>query len=155
MTERHASCSCGQLAVVTRAEPIRISICHCLACQRRTGSVFGTQARFPEFTSKDFRTWAGTVLALEALRACGPFGTKKHAQREIVRAVDGVASRLGNTRAVCRKSYVHPAVLAAFESGALSRVFARRAGRGSRPPAGLGEGEIAVLRLLEGERPRR
>lgn len=46
MTARTASCSCGQLTATTREEPIRVSICHCLACQRRTGSVFGAQARF-------------------------------------------------------------------------------------------------------------
>ncbi len=42
-----ASCSCGQLQVTTTGEPVRISVCHCLACQRRTGSAFGVQARFP------------------------------------------------------------------------------------------------------------
>ena len=47
MTVRTASCSCGQLTVVTAVDPIRVSVCHCLACQRRTGSVFGVQARFP------------------------------------------------------------------------------------------------------------
>ena len=47
MTNRLASCSCGKLAVSTRGESIRVSICHCLACQKRTGSVFGAQARFP------------------------------------------------------------------------------------------------------------
>jgi hypothetical protein len=46
MTERFASCSCGALTARTTGEPVRISICHCLACQRRTGSVFGVQARF-------------------------------------------------------------------------------------------------------------
>jgi hypothetical protein len=45
--ERRASCSCGQLAVVVRVDPVRISACHCLECQRRTGSVLGVQARFP------------------------------------------------------------------------------------------------------------
>jgi DNA topoisomerase-1 len=105
-----------------------------------------------EFTSKDFRTWAGTVLAAEALRACRPCRTKKELQREIVAAIDRVAGQLGNTRAVCRKSYVHPAVLAAFEGGALARAFSRRAGRSARPPAGLGEAEVAVLRLLESAR---
>ena len=44
---RSASCSCGQLTVTTTGEPVRISVCHCLACQRRTGSAFGVQARFP------------------------------------------------------------------------------------------------------------
>lgn len=46
MNTRTVSCSCGQLTLTTRAEPIRVSICHCRACQRRTGSVFGAQARF-------------------------------------------------------------------------------------------------------------
>jgi hypothetical protein len=47
MSRRTASCSCGQLSLVATGEPVRISMCHCLACQRRTGSVFGAQARFP------------------------------------------------------------------------------------------------------------
>ena len=48
MGMRRASCSCGQLNLVAEGEPIRISMCHCLACQRRTGSAFGFQARFPQ-----------------------------------------------------------------------------------------------------------
>jgi hypothetical protein len=47
MTKRRASCSCGQLSVVCEGEPVRVSMCHCFACQRRTGSAFGVQARFP------------------------------------------------------------------------------------------------------------
>src|ERR1700758_285549 len=47
MTLRIASCSCGQLSARVSGDPIRVSVCHCLACQRRTGSVFGAQARFP------------------------------------------------------------------------------------------------------------
>jgi len=47
MPVRSAYCSCGQLSAVTSADPVRVSVCHCLACQRRTGSVFGAQARFP------------------------------------------------------------------------------------------------------------
>jgi hypothetical protein len=47
MPVRTASCSCGQLLAITSADPVRVSVCHCLACQRRTGSVFGAQARFP------------------------------------------------------------------------------------------------------------
>lgn len=46
MTDRVASCSCGKLTVGTRGEPVRVSVCHCLACQKRTGSAFGVQARF-------------------------------------------------------------------------------------------------------------
>lgn len=47
MVEREAACSCGQLRLIAEGEPIRISVCHCLACQRRTGSAFGFNARFP------------------------------------------------------------------------------------------------------------
>jgi hypothetical protein len=46
-SERHASCQCGQLRVVCRGEPVRISVCHCLACQKRSGAPFAAQARFP------------------------------------------------------------------------------------------------------------
>jgi hypothetical protein len=48
MAHRSASCTCGQLRLTVSTEPIRVSICHCLACQRRTGSAFATQARFPK-----------------------------------------------------------------------------------------------------------
>src|SRR5437867_3678104 len=47
MTTRYAACSCEQLRLVVKGDPVRISVCHCLACQRRTGSAFGVQARFP------------------------------------------------------------------------------------------------------------
>jgi hypothetical protein len=47
MAERDASCSCGQLTLAAQGDPVRISVCHCLACQRRTGSAFGMQARWP------------------------------------------------------------------------------------------------------------
>ncbi|WP_417471911.1 GFA family protein [Luteimonas mephitis] len=47
MANHLATCSCGKLSVHARGEPVRVSICHCLACQKRTGSVFGAQARFP------------------------------------------------------------------------------------------------------------
>lgn len=46
MTDHHASCSCGQLTLVAHGDPIRVGMCHCLACQRRTGSTYGAQARF-------------------------------------------------------------------------------------------------------------
>ncbi len=48
MTKRRATCVCGQLAIEVEGDPIRISVCHCLECQKRTGSAFGVQARFPE-----------------------------------------------------------------------------------------------------------
>jgi DNA topoisomerase-1 len=69
------------------------------------------------FTAKDFRTWAGTVMAAAAL--CDvPAATSEAAfKRSVVKAVDAAAAKLGNTRAVCRKSYVHPAVFDAYRAG--------------------------------------
>jgi DNA topoisomerase I len=71
------------------------------------------------FTAKDFRTWAGSVLTARALRDFGPAGTVPALKANIVAAIDATAARLGNTRAVCRASYIHPAVLAGYERGDL------------------------------------
>lgn len=71
------------------------------------------------FTAKDFRTWAGTVLAARTLRDLGPAVTARSLKANMVAAVDASASRLGNTRAVCRASYIHPAVFAGYERGDL------------------------------------
>ena len=73
-----------------------------------------------DFTAKDFRTWAGTVLALGALREAGGFETETEAQKNVVAAIDKVARRLGHTRAVCRRAYVHPAVIEAYVGGRLT-----------------------------------
>ena len=70
-----------------------------------------------DITAKDFRTWAGTMLAAKALRELGPASSDKQAKSNIIRAIDEVAKRLGNTRAVCRKYYVHPALLDAYMRG--------------------------------------
>jgi DNA topoisomerase-1 len=72
-----------------------------------------------EVTAKDFRTWAGTMHAAAALRAVGPAPTKKEAERNIKQAVDMTAARLGNTRSVCRKYYIHPALLEAYLEGSV------------------------------------
>lgn len=79
-----------------------------------------------EFSAKDYRTWAGTVFALSALSA-REFETQTEARRHIVDIIKDVARRLGNTPAVCRKCYVHPAVLSAYEAGEL-RLALRSAG---------------------------
>jgi DNA topoisomerase-1 len=67
-----------------------------------------------EFTAKDFRTWAGTALAAQALEEFEDFDTKAAAKRNITKAIEHVAERLGNTKAVCRKCYIHPAVIDAY-----------------------------------------
>jgi DNA topoisomerase-1 len=72
-----------------------------------------------DFTAKDFRTWAGTVYAARELCAIGAAGDARAARRNITRAVTAVAARLGNTPAVCRRCYVHPAVVQAYTAGKL------------------------------------
>src|SRR6059058_3064178 len=69
------------------------------------------------FTAKDFRTWAGTVLTAIALNAQGGFETKKQAKANVKTAICAVAELLGNTPAICRKCYVHPAIVKAYLSG--------------------------------------
>jgi len=70
-----------------------------------------------DITAKDFRTWGGTMVAAVALRTMGPAASRREADRNILRALDAVAERLGNTCAVCRKYYVHPALLNAYYLG--------------------------------------
>jgi DNA topoisomerase I len=72
-----------------------------------------------DLSAKDFRTWAGTVLAARALAELGPARNERVARKRIVQAVDVVAARLGNTRAVCRKCYVHPLILDAYAANDL------------------------------------
>jgi DNA topoisomerase-1 len=70
-----------------------------------------------DFTAKDFRTWAGTVLAAIALSAAGEFETKKQAKANIKNAIEAVAKILGNTSAICRQCYIHPIVLETYLNG--------------------------------------
>ncbi|HJT19549.1 MAG TPA: hypothetical protein VJ746_03710 [Nitrospira sp.] len=106
-----------------------------------------------EFTAKDFRTWAGTVLAAQALRDMIPAGSGTQTKRNLARAVATVAARLGNTKTVCRKCYIHPDIVSAYSEGRLD-VPARGARPSRHSPFGLSPEETAVLRLLE-KRPRR
>jgi DNA topoisomerase-1 len=102
-----------------------------------------------DFTAKDFRTWAGTLLALRHLRRAAGARSAAPTKRALVAALDAVAGRLRNTRAVCRSSYVHPAVVAAYEDGSLERRLARCA-RGGACPRGLRRDEaLAYLFLRE------
>jgi DNA topoisomerase-1 len=97
-----------------------------------------------DFSAKDFRTWAGTLAAAQALDAIELPSTKTALNRAIVQCVDQVADALGNTRAVCRGSYIHPAVLDSFRDGVtLSKVTAGAA------PRGLMEAEARLVSLLK------
>ncbi len=97
------------------------------------------------FTAKDFRTWAGTLTAARALDDLPPAKSKTAGNKVIVAAVDTVAETLGNTRAVCRKCYIHPAVLSAYLSGiTLSRVEPV----GAKVMKGLLDAEARLVSLL-------
>lgn len=96
------------------------------------------------FTAKDFRTWAGTVLAARSLAAIRLDHSGKVTKRDLVRAVESVADRLGNTKAVCRKSYIHPAILDGYLEGDTIRPT-----RSGTNATGLSADERAVLAFLE------
>jgi len=103
-------------------------------------------------TAKDFRTWGGTMHAALALHAMGPAATRREADRNIVRAVDQVAERLGNTLAVCRKYYVHPALIDAYLEGrtvALAPVTGKQRPRRGASAAALRRDEVTVLQFLQ------
>src|SRR6476620_4151392 len=102
-----------------------------------------------EFTSKDFRTWAGTVLAAQLLQEVDAFESDAQAKRNIVDAVEAVAKRLGNTKAVCRKCYIHPAILETYLDGSLFQTVSQRARRMAQRAGALSEGEAAVLGRLQ------
>ena len=101
-----------------------------------------------DFTAKDFRTWAGTVLACTALREMITDSTAR-ASKNVIQAIDAVAGLLGNTRAVCRKSYIHPTIIDAYVDGTLVTAFARRGAAGRGSPAKLSPDEVVVLAILQ------
>lgn len=104
-----------------------------------------------DITAKDFRTWAGTMLAATALRDLGPANSERLATKNVVKAIDYVAERLGNTRAVCRKYYVHPALIEAYLKGSfVEKPPEPHAGeRRQRRSTQLRLEEDAMLRFLQ------
>ncbi|HUL94798.1 MAG TPA: DNA topoisomerase IB [Usitatibacter sp.] len=105
-----------------------------------------------DVTAKDFRTWGATMHAALALRSAGPAGTRREADRNIVAAIDEVAERLGNTRAVCRKYYVHPALIDAYLEGRIVAPTGAMPGpRRTVAAAALRRDEVAVLQFLQDE----
>jgi DNA topoisomerase-1 len=97
-----------------------------------------------DFSAKDFRTWAGTLLAARALIASEPCASAGQSKRNINICVRAVAGVLGNTAAVCRGAYIHPAVLEAYADGALDL----------KPVKDDRAFELAVLKFLEAARDR-
>lgn len=108
-----------------------------------------------EFTAKDFRTWAGTVLALRALAPLEVPASAAQARRSINEAIEVVADALGNTIAVCRTCYVHPAVIEAYTEGTLAGLRIGRVRSKSYAASDrLRPHEAALLRLLRGSTAR-
>jgi DNA topoisomerase-1 len=102
-----------------------------------------------DITAKDFRTWAGTVLAALALKEVESFDTAAQAKRNLRAAIERVAARLGNTPAICRKCYVHPEVLNSYLDGSLVLEIKSQVESELRDKlTGLQPEEAAVLALL-------
>ena len=103
-----------------------------------------------DYTAKDFRTWAATVLAAWALSEFEAVDGEAAAKRNITRAIERVASRLGNTPAICRKSYVHPEIVGAYLDGSLVADLKQEIEQELRQElSGLEAEEVAVLVLLQ------
>jgi DNA topoisomerase-1 len=103
-----------------------------------------------EFSAKDFRTWAGTVLAAIALRQFEVFETKKQAKKNLIDAIERVAERLGNTPTVCRKCYIHPAILDSYLDGkAIDVILDKTEEALSQNLSSLSGAEGAVLAFLQ------
>jgi DNA topoisomerase I len=102
-----------------------------------------------DYTAKDFRTWAGTVLAAIALREAQKFDTQAQAKKNITQAIETVAEKLGNTPVICRKCYVHPAIIDSYLDGSTVKVVEQRAQHIRATGVKLRSEEAAVLSLLE------
>jgi DNA topoisomerase-1 len=103
-----------------------------------------------EFSAKDFRTWAGTVLTAIALAEFQSFESQAEAKKNISRAIEAVSRKLGNTAAICRKCYVHPKVIEAYLGGSLITTLKRRAQQQSSSSLRrVSPDEAAVLALLK------
>jgi DNA topoisomerase I len=102
------------------------------------------EAMGEEFTAKDIRTWAGSVLAAQELLRRGPASSETECRHNLAAAIQAVSERLGNTPVICRRCYVHPAVIEAYQDGTLAELGAARTRRRSPLPSE----EAIVLRLL-------
>ena len=104
------------------------------------------------FTAKDFRTWAGTVLAAMLLRECEPFQSESQAKKNVVEAIKTVSERLGNTPAVCRKCYIHPKVLEHYFSGTMLKAIEKEVkDEVDRQLISLRDEELELLKMLAGK----
>lgn len=81
------------------------------------------EATGADFTTKDFRTWAGTLNALRAFKSIGEAATESESKKNVIMVLDDVSGKLGNTRTVCRKYYVHPGLIRMYEENNLQKYF--------------------------------
>ena len=113
-------------------------------------NVYLQQITEQEFTAKDFRTWAGTVTATCALQDLGEYETQTQAKKNVVRAIEAASKHLGNTPAICRKSYIHPEIIDAYLNGSLLKALQHEDEQAVIEALhGLHPEEIAVLAFLE------
>jgi DNA topoisomerase-1 len=102
-----------------------------------------------EITAKDFRTWAATNLAALALRELQAFDSEIPAKKHVLQAVEAVSKMLGNTPAICRKCYIHPAIFDGYLDGSLREALKRRAdAKLANTSSGLKAEEAAVMAFL-------
>lgn len=103
-----------------------------------------------DYTAKDFRTWAGTVLAAVALKEYEKYDSEAQAKKNVVQAIESVSKKLGNTPTICRKCYVHPAVIESYLDGSMLDALRRRAQQELKEDLhALRPEEAAVLALLQ------
>ena len=117
-------------------------------CSLRSGDVnaYIKDVTGEDFSAKDFRTWAGTVLALSEFKK---YDSQVEAKRNVVAAIESVSKQLGDTPAICRNCYVHPEVLDAYMSGDLVKMIeAKIAQKFKRQYAKLTSDEVMVMAFL-------
>ncbi len=104
-----------------------------------------------DFSAKDFRTWSGTVNAFLAFKELGAFETEAERKKKVVEALDMVAGRLGNTRTVCKKYYVHPAIITHYENNALEKFEGELPGKTEKESGKINSlpEEQVILKILE------
>lgn len=105
-----------------------------------------------EFTAKDFRTWAASIIFFEMLMEMGIEEDPKQSSQNVIEAIDKAALELGNTRAVCKKYYIHPFLVQSYENGNLDKAFSK-VDRVSKPKQFFSASEEVVLKLLKKYKP--
>jgi DNA topoisomerase-1 len=102
------------------------------------------------FSAKDFRTWAGTLAFLNCLKTVDEISPENDTKKNILNALDDVSERLGNTRAICRKYYVHPKIISSYEENKLSKYLDELNNKQiDEESVDLSQDEKVLLRILK------